>query len=150
MKISIQSGPMTRSREIQKRYIKESISKKKKDCSFCAFSISDGQVIKEYKHFWLVKNIYPYIAWDGCEVTEHNMLVPKRHMLSLSKLHQDEAAEYVKIINDAEGNGYSLYTRSNSNITKSIPHVHTHFIKIADKRIKSLFYIRKPHILWFR
>lgn len=121
----------------------------KSNCDFCDFTPVSKQVRREFAHFWLVDNIFPYALWDGCRVLEHLLLVPKRHVISLSELTAIESAEYVQIISNLEDSGYAVYARPAVSSAKSVPHQHTHFIHIDNIKIKTLYYNYSPHMLYF-
>jgi diadenosine tetraphosphate (Ap4A) HIT family hydrolase len=140
-------GPATRRRNSQKRYNSHLKRTKKNACEFCAFTAKSSQVIEDFSSFWVVRNIFGYDIWDGCGVEDHLMVVPKRHVDSISHFMNKEMLEYAKLLQKYESKGYSIYSRAAENITKSIPHQHTHFIKLDNKRKKALFYLRKPHTM---
>jgi len=119
-------------------------------CVFCDFKNSShkDEIIKEYEHFWLVKNIFAYDMWDDQGVTDHLMLVPKRHIESLGELDETELLQYSTIIGQYDKNGYSIYARSFKNAIKSIPHQHTHLMKLDGKMTSFLFFNKKPYILF--
>lgn len=149
-KLTVQSGPIVRTRKMERHYVLHRKQLTHDGCDFCDFAPQHTQVIKEYDHFWVVKNIFPYAVWDGCRVVEHNLVVPKRHVTSISQYDNVEKVEYMDIVSAWEGDGYCLYSRPHGGITKSMPHQHTHLIKIENKRIKSLVYNHHPHVLNFR
>lgn len=142
----MKAGPSTRSRSAHRRYL-DYLATKDPSCNFCAFSADDSQVLASHRHFWLVKNIFPYDIWDDNQVLDHLMIVPKRHIVGLGELTAAESKELFQIIGLYEGDGYSLYARAPQNIAKSIVHQHTHLIKLGPTRKKFKLYIRKPHIL---
>ena len=78
------------------------------------------------------------------------MVIPKDHRDTLINFTDEEAAEWTRVCARYEEKGYSLYTRSQDNITRSIIHHHTHLIRLGKKRKKYIVYIRKPHILMTR
>jgi len=145
--MGLQSGPVSRTRSSQRQYV---LHKKTAVCEFCNFTSKSPQFIKDEGKFRLIKNIFQYDIWDGCRVQEHLMLVPKRHIQSLSELTTQESAQYGKLVGRYESQGYSLYSRAPDNITKSILHQHTHLIKLEPSRRKFLFYLYKPHLLLFK
>lgn len=146
---TIQTGPIVRTRTMEQQRIKHTRSIKS-GCDFCNFSSDSDQFVREYDHFWLVTNIFPYAIWDGCRVEEHLLLSPKRHVTSLSELTPIESSEYIQIIGKADGDGYTIFTRPDGSAGKSVPHQHTHFIRIDNVRIKSLYYNYAPHVLWYK
>jgi ATP adenylyltransferase len=143
----MQAGPTTRKRSSQKQYLSYLKSLKKSKCEFCSFSKKSPQLIEDLSLFFVVKNIFGYDVWDGCSVNDHLMIVPKRHVDSIGHFTKKEALEYVNVLQKYESMGYSIYSRAAENVTKSIAHQHTHFIKLDNQRKKALFYLRKPHIM---
>lgn len=81
---------------------------------------------------------------------EHSLIIPKRHVVSLSDYTIEEAAEYFSIVSNLEADGNSVYARSDKQITKSVPHQHTHIIRLDNKKLKSLIYNHTPHVLTYR
>ena len=145
----LQSGPLVRTRKMERHYVSHR-GVRGDHCDFCHFSLESSQTRREYDHFWLVENIFPYALWDGCRVTEHLLLSPKRHIESLSELTPQESTEYVQIISGMEDEGYAVYARPANSAAKSVPHQHSHFIRIDNKKIKTLYYNYLPHVLWFK
>lgn len=142
-----QAGPMTRKPKNEAVYQAYKKTVKSDSCAFCKFNSKSPQQIKEFEHFRLVHNQFGYDIWEGCNVREQYMIVPKRHLLSMSEMNPAERTEYVDLVCAYESEGYSLYTRSPDNITKSVPHLHTHLLKLDKKRVGIALYVRKPHIL---
>jgi ATP adenylyltransferase len=145
----ISSGPIGRTRHTERAY-KHYRKHKEDKCDFCHFSADSPEVIAEYPLFWHVVNKFGYAVWDGCRVVEHSMIVPKRHVVSLSEFTPEEALEYFALTSEFEGDGNSLYSRSDKQVTKSVPHQHTHIIRLDGKKLKSLVYNHSPHILNYR
>lgn len=146
----LQAGPMTRKPKNEAVYQAYKKTVKPNSCAFCGFNSESPQVVREFEHFRLAHNQFGYDIWEGCKVREQYMIVPKRHLLSMNEMNRDERAEYIDLICAYESEGYSLYTRSPDNITKSVPHLHTHLLKLDKKRIDMVLYLRKPHILMSR
>lgn len=144
----MQTGPIVRKRKNEKQYIQHRAGKTN-ECDFCEFDISMDQVRKEYKHFWIVKNLFSYDMWDQLDVVEHLMIVPKRHVDSIAHFLDAESKEYFKTLAEYEQEGYSMYARAPQNISKSVTHQHTHLIKLGNKKKKAVFYIKKPHIVLY-
>jgi diadenosine tetraphosphate (Ap4A) HIT family hydrolase len=143
---AMQSGPPVRSRKNEKQY--SHYTRHKADgCDFCAFTVESQQVIKEYPQFWVITNMFAYEIWDGLNVLEHLMVVPKRHVDSISHFNDAESKEYLSILGEYESAGYSIYARAAQNIAKSVQHQHTHLIKMGNKKARALLYVHKPHYL---
>jgi len=140
------AGPLVRKRKTEKRY-KQYARQRTNDCDFCEFSTDLDHVIAEYPHFWVVTNMFSYDIWDGISVVEHLMVVPKRHVDGIGHFGGAESKEFLKIISQYESDGYSIYARAAQNIAKSIPHQHTHLIKLGNKKARALLFVHKPHVL---
>lgn len=140
----------TRKISNEKKYIKFRKQNKVDGCNFCKFITGDGQVVHEFNHFWLVKNIFGYDVWDSFDVIDHLMLVPKKHTESISNLSDEAMLEYAKILSKYEKDGYSIYARSMQNVGKTVPHQHTHLLKLGTKQKSIYLFIRKPYILLYK
>lgn len=116
------------------------------ECTFCDFSNLPNEIIEESNLFWVVENLFKYDFWDSCGVEEHLMIVPKRHVIGISEFNKKEQDEYFKVVSKYENHGYSLYARAPSDITKSVLHQHSHFIKLDRKPKRFVVYAGKPHI----
>lgn len=120
------------------------------DCNFCAFHADDRQTVREAEYFWIAKNIFAYSLWEGLDVQEHLMVVPKKHRDSLHHFTPAELREYSELVAEYDERGYSTYTRSSLNVSKSVAHQHTHLLKLGQRHTKATFYLQKPYILWYR
>jgi ATP adenylyltransferase len=102
------------------------------ECSFCAIGHPDNTlnvIVEQDDDFWVIKNAFPYVVFDSIEVTDHLLVVPKKHVESITELEPDERQKLVEILSRYEARGYSFMARSPSNPAKSMPHQHTHLIK---------------------
>ncbi len=95
---------------------------------------------------WVVCNIFPYDVWDTSTVKDHLMIVPKRHVDSVSHFKRTEQTEFMALLGKYEAKGYSVYARAPTNKMKSVTHQHTHLIKLGPK-VRNLLYIEKPRLL---
>jgi hypothetical protein len=145
----MQSGPIVRKRKSEKAY-KKYVAAKEAGCDFCDITPESHQFKQEHTYFWIIENIFGYDMWDGVDVLDHLLCVPKRHVDGMHHFTEAEAKEYFTIMASYEENAYSVYARAPQNIVKSVPHQHTHFIRIGTKRIRSLLYLHKPHWLIYR
>lgn len=136
---------IVRKRSGEKKYAKYKKTAPK-GCDFCSLKMGDGQVVRELERNWIILTRFPYDFWDSSEVTEHMMVVPKRHVLSLSEYNEAERNEYFNALAEYEGKGYSIYSRGVDIHTRTMPHVHTHLIKLG-KIKNAVLYVRKPHTL---
>ena len=145
------SGGSWRSTASLKRYLAYSADNVSNGCDFCIYAAdSPEHLVTEGEGYMILKNLFGYDLWDDCGVIEHLMIVPKRHIASLAELTAEESVEYMQTIARYSGDGYSLYARQPGSIKGSMPHQHTHLIKIDEKRKKWIFYIRRPHVRWMR
>lgn len=137
----------TRSRKEAKRYEHHQthIEPPGNICAFCEIGPDDEQFVSQTKHFKLIHNIFPYSIWDSQSVDDHLNLVPLKHTESLATLSPAAKQECVDIIAEWEAKGYSVYARAPGNVSKSIAHQHTHLMKLSGRKIKVLFYIKRPY-----
>ena len=84
---------MYRTRKTEKRYALQRKQAKAAGirCDFCEFTSTHPQVKEEFSHFWVARNNFPYSVWDGCDVADHVMIVPKRHIEGVHVLQQQSA-----------------------------------------------------------
>lgn len=93
-------------------------------------------------------NKFPYEYWDNRGVVEHLLLVPKRHVESLSELSNEEKIEAMNIMAQYEAAGYSVYWRSKTNTARSVPHQHTHLIKVDNVSPHLAVFSQKPYFVF--
>lgn len=123
------------------------LKKQDEGCGFCGFDDDKkDEVVNDYEYFWLVGNIFAYDIWDDQGVTDHLMIVPKRHIDSVGDMSDKELLEYSNILGVYDKLGYSIYARSCGNAIKSVVHQHTHLLKLDGKEISFMFYNKKPYI----
>lgn len=137
-------GPRTR-----KEFLKYRKHRKQKDesvCDFCNISKNSAQFVEQTTNFQVIKNAYPYTVWDSISVTDHLMIIPKRHIENLSDLPNSDKVEFVDLIAKYENKGYNIYARSPHSIVKTIPHQHTHLIKPVGRAKKFLLMMKKPYL----
>lgn len=135
---------MYRSTQAESQYKKYKNENTDNKCPFC--DLPKNQIVKRFKYFLVIKNRFPYSVWDTGEVKNHYMLVPKKHLSSISDFSKQEKAEYLQIIADYEAKGYDTFTRSSNNKGKTQPHFHTHLLKVTSKKYKFHIFNRKPYI----
>lgn len=115
-------------------------------CAFCLLDKSSPQVLSETKYFKIVRNIFGYSLWDGQKVSDHLMVVPKKHTDSLKDLSAAEAQEFMSIISEYEGKSYNIYARAASSPIKTVVHQHTHLIKPHGSVRRLVLWFHKPYI----
>lgn len=115
-------------------------------CPFC--QPLPEYLVRETPHCFVVKSMFPYELWEFRDVTEHLLVVPKRHVKSFADLNQTERYELMDIISEYEGQNYNIYARSSNSVQRTIPlHQHTHIIKTGDKHAKAGFYLKEPYFV---
>jgi diadenosine tetraphosphate (Ap4A) HIT family hydrolase len=133
-------------RKARKQYEKFPVTE---GCDFCDPYNKTAGVVSESEHALIIKNRTQYSQWEMSRVVDHLMLIPKRHVPSLSDLDQAERADIMNIIADYEGNKhYEIYARSPFSKTRSVAHQHTHLIKTNHKPGRALLFLRRPYIVW--
>lgn len=114
-------------------------------CTFCEDNMVDRKVL-ETKHAYVVPNRVFYDLWELRAVTDHLLVVPKRHVRSLKELNQAERADIMDILSDYEAKNYNVYARAIDSKQRSVGHQHTHLIKTADKQAHGSLSVQKPYI----
>jgi len=149
--VTLQKGPSNRRYTKEKAYISYRKSHHASGCDFCQFETNQaGDIVMATKHFLIVKNMFQYDIWDGCPVTEHLLVSPRRHVVSLNDFTDEEKLAYIQLISEWESKGYSIYARSDLDKTKSVPHQHTHLIRLQGRPVKAMVYLHAPHMLLYR
>lgn len=95
----------------------------------------------------VVPNRVSYDVFEGRTVTEHQMIIPRRHLELLEDFTDEEALEMFRLTAKYEQLGYNVYARGKDSVTRSVKHQHTHLIKTTNKVNEFLFYIRRPYFL---
>lgn len=95
-------------------------------CGFC--QTAANEIVEARGTMLVIVNLFPYAAWDGMQVTEHLMIVPARHLLSKAEFTDEESRDWWQVAAEYESRGYSVYTRSPDNASRSVAHLHTHLI----------------------
>jgi len=142
--------PRKRSTELRYNTHRKRNSHSDDVCDFCNFTVELKQIVAETKHFWISDNIFPYDLWDDHEVAEHLIVVPKQHTESIQTFGTEQKTEFVDILGAYETDGYSIYARAPSNKSKTVPHQHTHLIKLQGTAKRIRIHTVKPYFLWYK
>lgn len=113
-------------------------------CVFCALDYEE--IIEQDKHFVVARNKFSYDIFDMCEVTDHLMIIPTKHIDTLDCMTKVENSKFLSLLIKYELLGYNVYFREPKNLVRTIDHHHTHFIKLGN-RVNSVKYKRNPYIL---
>lgn len=96
----------------------------------------------------MVDNLFPYEIWDGHQVADHLMITPKRHVEGMAEFDAAERQEVIELLAKYEAQGYSIYARAPLNKQKTVPHQHTHLIKLHGRPKRFQVACKKPYVLW--
>jgi diadenosine tetraphosphate (Ap4A) HIT family hydrolase len=119
-------------------------------CTFCNELIGDRpNVITENDTMFIIPNRVSYDIFEGQRVTDHLMVIPKRHLETLSDFKDVEKLDQMNFLAEYEKKGYDVYARGVGNIARSVSHQHTHLIKTNNKKKwpRFLLFINRPYIL---
>jgi diadenosine tetraphosphate (Ap4A) HIT family hydrolase len=141
---TIIQGIMNHYRTTRKLYLSRL---KKNDCPFCDPQ-NVAQNVQETPHAYIASNLTHYDLWEAMDVTDHLLILPKRHVLHFNELTSEESLDIMKLIAEYEAKGYSVYARAVKNANRNIPHQHTHLIKTAPRKPRGLLFLHKPYFLF--
>ncbi len=122
------------------RYLKELKKGGSQSCPFCV--MNDRKILQDSGNFLVVDNLYEYDFWDGAEVEQHLMIIPKRHISKIADMTNDEKIEYVELLAKYNSDRYLLYTRYGGSVSGSQPHLHTHLIKQGKPKGKIVIFVK--------
>jgi len=131
----------------RKTYFKYKSRQKKGICPFCSEERLDKAVYQD-DYIYIVPNLTKYDLWELHDVTEHLLIIPKRHIESLNELTNDEKLAIMNQVAEYESKGYSTYARGVGFIKRSVKHQHTHLIKVTNKEPNIAFFVKKPRFLF--
>lgn len=123
-----------RSRAIQQRYDTHTQHMKEVygaeiPCPFCSPLVSERRTIASTETMLVVENDFPYEFFDNREVSEHIMIVPRRHIGEYRDFSEEELQDYWRLIADYQSREYALFTRPVRDEMRSVPlHLHTHAV----------------------
>ena len=116
-------------------------------CTFCNQYKVRKNILSESETMFIIPNRVKYDMFEGQRVRDHLMVIPKRHLESISEFTDEEKLDHMKILAEYEKQGYDVYARGVGNIARSVKHQHTHLIKTVNKRAKFVFFLHKPYVL---
>ena len=120
------------------RQYKEFLKENERQCTFCLLKDNNeiaGKIKTEFKHFYIIKNKFPYLTWENREVIDHLLLIPKKHFIGMDEMDIEMQSELIKIIAIYEKNKYSLYEKCLVKGIRTVPHWHMHLIKVKQVSI---------------
>jgi diadenosine tetraphosphate (Ap4A) HIT family hydrolase len=116
------------------------------ECGFCRGD-RQSRIVHENKTMFVIPNRVSYDMFEGRKVTDHVMVIPKRHHEDIQSFNDQEKIDAMAIIGDYEARGYNLYARGVGSPTRSVKHQHTHLIKLVEKPSNVIIFARKPYFL---
>lgn len=131
-------------RQTRKRYNQH--NRADKGCTFCD-PTAPHKFILETEYNYVIENRVPYDTWELHDVTEHLLVVPKRHVDSLDHMTDVELLDAMRICAEYEAKDYNVYARSIESPRRSVRHQHTHLIKIDRRPARASFFLKKPYLL---
>ena len=128
--------PTSRNPQVQRLYDeqRELIRRQYGDDAPCPLCyVAQHKQIDASKTMLVLENMYPYEFYDGRVIKEHYMIVPKRHVNSLTDFTRRERKDYWHLLCKYQDSGYASLTRPNGDTKRSVPHhLHTHLISFVD------------------
>jgi diadenosine tetraphosphate (Ap4A) HIT family hydrolase len=135
-------------RKTRQKYRKlNSADKKTETCTFCSELEIGTNTISENETMFVIPNRVSYDVFEGRGVTEHYMVIPKRHVETITDFSDQEKIDQMTIIGKYEAIGFNVYARGVGSVTRSVKHQHTHLIKADNKRTRLFMYAAKPHFV---
>lgn len=126
------------------RKVYESYPKPDK-CTFCNLDEINDKIIEESEHARVIRNRVFYDVWELRDVTDHLMVVPRRHVRCLDDLSDAEKLDIMHITATYDARDYNIYARSSRSVSRSIAHQHTHLIKTGKKIAHGTLFMRRPY-----
>lgn len=119
-----------------------------KNYNFYERAKNEKGVVEDLEFFIVTKNLFGYQIWDGFEVREHLLVIPKRFVEGINEFSKQEFDEFQKILAKYEAKGFSIYARAPKNKSKTVMHQHTHLILHSNRRLKWLV-SKQGKFLWW-
>lgn len=135
--------PYYRSPKVQALY-DALISDEQGECPFCKLDPTRNIIEKHSTHY-IIENLMPYDLWDLHKVDKHLLLIPVKHVGSISELDDQSRDALMETMCRYESLGYNIYARAAQNKTKSVVHQHTHLIKTSGPKLTGMTYVEKPY-----
>ncbi len=116
-------------------------------CPFCQEAVV-AEALYENDYLYIVPNLTKYDLWELHDVTDHLLVVPKKHHKSLETFTREERLALVDALARYEHEGYSVYARGKGFVRRSVEHQHTHLIKTSNKEPRFALMLTKPYVLF--
>jgi diadenosine tetraphosphate (Ap4A) HIT family hydrolase len=115
-------------------------------CTLCK-EVGQARVVYENDTMFIIPNRVSYDMFEGRRVLEHFMVIPKRHVETLSEFTDEEKIDQMTIAGEYEAKGFNAYARGVGSVSRTVKHQHTHLIKLVNKRSNFVLFAQKPYIL---
>jgi diadenosine tetraphosphate (Ap4A) HIT family hydrolase len=129
-----------------RKTVKQYHKRQQRGCPFCDEKTLAKAVFKN-DLVYVVPNLTHYDLWELHDVTDHLLVMPKRHVKSLQELTPEERLAIMDVAARYESQGYNVYARGVDFVVRSVEHQHTHLIKATHKRPRLAFYLRRPYFV---
>lgn len=116
-------------------------------CDFCDTTQMSERAVQETKYAYIVPNRTFYDVWEMQRVRDHLLVIPKKHIGSLSDLSDAAKIDIMNLIGKYEQTDYNVYARAVISKGRSVEHQHTHLIKTNHKVGRFFLFLRKPYFL---
>lgn len=129
----------------------EELNKADKQATGCRFPFCNKEnlqpIIDENETMAVTPNRVKYDLFEGRRVIDHLMIIPKRHVETLSEFTARELQDFGELAGKYEAQGYNIYARAVGSVNRSVKHQHTHLIKCDDQRHKLFIASDKPYFV---
>jgi hypothetical protein len=134
-------------RKTKTEYSKHNKADQRHDaCNFCHADTRE-KILYQNSTMYVIENRVSYDIFEDRRVTEHLMVIPKKHHDTIQTFSIEEKCDAMDVMGMYESKGYSVYARGQGSSTRSVKHQHTHLIKLVDKPSRLIIYARKPYVL---
>lgn len=114
------------------------------DCTFCEDDMA-AKAVHVTEHAYVIPNRVSYDLWEFHAVTQHLMIVPKRHVHSFAELGPEARLDIMDLMAAYELEGFNVYARAVGSTVRSVQHQHTHLIKTDTRHPRGGLVLRQPY-----
>lgn len=115
-------------------------------CPFCHIEEA-GPLVEETALSRVTEAKFTYNLWEYRHVTDHLLVLPKRHVSRLDQLTPEEQADIMKLLAKYEADNYNVYARGVNSAQRTERHQHTHLIRTTPGSARFGLYLKKPYLL---
>jgi len=137
-------------RKTRKTYTKLNKTDKERAIG-CPFPFCDDdstqEILDQNDTMYVIANRVKYDVFEGRRVLDHLMIIPKRHVETLSEFTRQEWQQFGELAGRYEALGYNVYARGVASVSRSVKHQHTHLIKCDDHQHKLLIQSQHPYMM---